>query len=144
MVLFNYSINQKGLVKVGDKIVGHLEENRFIKSVVGSKHQLRHPPAWAIDAEVFDHQIKPNATEIIIEDKESGVEYQASVEIFVKHCFRFNRGFGTQYALPIQLWHVEKNGHKQLMLWEDAENTPTISYGRSTRMQNKVGVISEQ
>ena len=52
---------RKAAIKVGDRVVGYLEGNgdkdKFTKSVVGSKHRLRCPPAWAIDAEVFDKEI---------------------------------------------------------------------------------------
>jgi hypothetical protein len=109
--------NQKKLIKVGDKVVGSLEGNRFTKHVKGSLHKLRRPPAWAIDAEVFDSVIKPNALDISVLDKEANIEYLVSVETFARHSFRFNRGFGEQYALPIQFWQTKDNGNRQLVLW---------------------------
>lgn len=117
MVHVYSSTKDKRPVKVGSKVVGCLEGSKFIKSVKGSRHKLRCPPAWAIDAEAFDSEIKPNATEIAVIDKETGLEYQCSVETFVRHSFRFNRGFADQYALPLHLWHIQGNGHKQLSLW---------------------------
>jgi hypothetical protein len=70
------------LVKVGNRVVGCIEGNKFTKSVIGSKHRLRRPPAWAIDAEAFDGEVKPNAAEIVVIDKESGLEYHCTVEAF--------------------------------------------------------------
>jgi hypothetical protein len=85
---------------------------------MGSRHKLRYPcPSWAIDAEVFDSVIKPNALEILVLDKEANIEYLASVETFIQHSFRFNRGFGEQYALALQFWQTKDNGNRQLSLW---------------------------
>ncbi|MHA2069188.1 MAG: hypothetical protein ACXABY_32920 [Candidatus Thorarchaeota archaeon] len=117
MVQFILPQTQKRLIKVGNKVVGSLEGNRFIKSVNGSKHKLRQPPAWAIDAEAFDSEVRLNATEIVVIDKETDTKYHASVEIFARHSFRLNRGFGDQYALPLQFWQTSVNGNRQLSLW---------------------------
>ena len=102
------------VLKVGDKVVGYLEANKFIKPVISSKHQLRQPPAWAIDAEAFDREVKPNASEIIVIDKETGIEYHASVETFDRLKGELNRGFGRQYYLTLEHWQVEDNGNRQL------------------------------
>jgi hypothetical protein len=105
------------LVKVGQKVVGCLQGNRFMKSVVGSKHRLRRPSAWAIDSNVFDEQIRPNATEIVIMDRETGKEYHCSVEVFDRLKGELDRGFGRQYFLTLGHWRTENNGHHQLSLW---------------------------
>jgi len=102
------------LVKVGDKIVGHLEGNRFIKTVIGSKHRLRRPPAWAIDAEAFDTEVKPNATEIVVLDRETDTEYHCTVETFDRLKGELDRGFGRQYFLTLNHWEVRGNGHREL------------------------------
>ena len=115
------STKEKRLVKVGNKIVGCLEDNRFVKSVVGSKHKLRCPPAWAIDAEAFDTEVKPNATEITVIDKETSREYRCSVKTFDRLKGELDRGFGRQYFLPINHWRITGNGHRQLSLWGDEQ-----------------------
>jgi hypothetical protein len=115
---------QKKLVYVDNKIVGSIENNRFIKEVRGSKHKLRRPQAWAIDAEAFDSEIKPNTTDIIIFDKETSTEYHCTTETFANHCFKFNRGYGNQYGLTLK--HFNKGNesnqsnesNKQLALFE--------------------------
>ena len=112
------STREKRLAKVGDKVVGCLEGNKFTKSVMGSKHKLRCPQAWAIDAEAFDSDIRPNATQIVVIDRETGLEYSCSVETFDRLKGELDRGFGRQYFLTLNHWHVEGNGHKQLSLWE--------------------------
>ena len=106
------------LVRLLDgKVIGWFEGDTFIKPVVGSKHKLRKPPSWAIQAEAFDEEVKPNARELVIIDRESGLRYRVSIETFARHSFRLNRGFGDQYALPIRFFQVEGNGHRQLTLW---------------------------
>ena len=117
----HYNTGQKRPVKVDGKVIGWLSGEVFYKSVIGSKHRLRKPPAWAIDAEAFDAEIRPSATEIVVIDKETGTEFHASVEIFGRHSFRFNRGFFDQYGLPLQYWRVKNNGDRQLSLFEGGD-----------------------
>lgn len=122
MVYRYFNTKAKRVVKAGDKIVGHLIGNRFIKSVIGSKHRLRFPSAWAIDAKVFDSEIRPNATEIIVIDKEAGLEYHCSVETFDQLKEELDRGFGKQYFLTLNHWVVRGTGNHQLKLWGGESN----------------------
>ena len=70
------------LVRLPDgTVVGRLEDGAFIKAVVGSRHMLRTPRAWAIDAELYD-EIRPSIDRIVIEDKETNSRYYATREIF--------------------------------------------------------------
>jgi len=105
-------------VKVHGKTIGCLGENTFVKRVRGSKHRLRCPPAWAIDAEAFDTQVKPNATEFVILDTESGLEYRCPVETFDRLKRVLSRGFGRQYYMVLSRWEIGGNAHRQLGLWE--------------------------
>ena len=116
MVHIHSSTKHKRLVKVGEKIIGHIDGNRFVKQVSGSRHMLRRPPAWAIDAEAYDSEIRPNATEIVVLDKETGLEYHCSVETFDRLKGGLDRGFGRQYMLTLNHWVVRVNGHRQLGL----------------------------
>jgi len=111
--------NGKRPIKVGNNVIGYLEDNRFIKTVSGSKHMLRTPKAWAIDAWAFDNEVKPNATAIAVVDKETDNEYHASVDTFDKLKGVLDRGFGRQYYLTLNNWNVKEgnNGHQQLSLW---------------------------
>lgn len=120
MVHLYSNTSGRKLIKVGNKVVGYLEGNHFIKWVMGSKHRLRCPPAWAIDADAFNTDIRPNATEIIVIDKEAGLKYRCPVETFDRLKGVLDRGFGRQYFLPISNWKVtEPNGPRQLSLWGD-------------------------
>ena len=104
-------------VKVGNKIIGYQEDNQFKKYVKGSKHQLRQPPAWAIDAHAFDTEIKPLSKIFTVKDTETGQEYYCSIETFDRLKGVIDRGFGRQYFLTLNHWKVNGNG-QQLSLWE--------------------------
>jgi hypothetical protein len=119
MLDVNCNRNKKP-TKVGGKVVGYLQDNRFMKSVIGSKHRVRSPSAWAIDSDVFDEQIKSNAAEIVITDRETGKTYRCSVGTFDRLKGELNRGFGRQYFLTLKHWQVNNNGHRQLSLWGES------------------------
>jgi len=118
--LHYHPVNTK--VRAHGKIIGYLQDHTFIKPVIGSKHMLRRPPAWAIDAEAFDEEIKPNITEFVVIDKGTGIEYHASVETFDRLKRELDRGFGRQYFLTLNHWQVRGNGHRQLSLWRENSN----------------------
>ena len=103
------------------QVIGWFDGDTFMKAVCGSKHRLRKPPAWAIDASVFDKEVRSRATQIIIWDKESDTKWKTSVETFDRHKGTLDRGFGRQYFLPLsrfQVVHPNGNGPKQLSMWE--------------------------
>ena len=98
------------------KVVGQLQGDVFIKPVVGSRHMLRTPRAWAMDAELYD-EIRPSIQRLVIQDKETGIEYYVSAEVFDRFRGVLDRGFGRQYFLPLPRWSVERPGDaKQLAL----------------------------
>jgi len=108
-------------VKAQGKIIGYLQDHTFIKRVQGSKHMLRRPPAWCISKDAFCERILPATQYIIIEDVESGLNYQISTETFAEHCFEIQRGnFEPQLALTVGHWIVKGNGHRQLNLFGQA------------------------
>jgi len=95
-------------VRVKSKTIGFIENGCFLKPVVGSKHQLREPPAWAIDADAFDEWVKPNAREIIVTDTEAKIRYKVLTETFDRLKQEMDRGFGRQYFLVLAHWTKEK------------------------------------
>jgi len=95
-------------VRAKNRTIGFIENGCFLKPVVGSKHQLREPPAWAIDAEAFEEWVKPNAREIIVTDTEAKLRYRVSVETFDQLKQEMDRGFGRQYFLTLNYWTREK------------------------------------
>ncbi|MBI4294636.1 MAG: hypothetical protein HY669_00525 [Chloroflexi bacterium] len=118
MATLNCSTKSRVLVRVGDRIIGWLEGDTFIKPVYGSKHQLRTPAAWAIDATAFDEVVKERARNILVWEKESGTRYRASVEHFDKHKGVLDRGHGVQYYLVLSRWQIEpsRDAPRQLAL----------------------------
>ena len=98
-------------VRVGNRVVGHIEDGVFHKKVKGSRHQLKVPPAWCISSEAFDEYILPDCSQIVIEDQESGMTYRVSTAAFQRHCFRIERGaFEPQLGLTMRHWSVERPG----------------------------------
>ncbi len=90
----------------GKKIMGTIVGDEFIKYVLGSKHQLRIPSAWAMDKWVFN-TIKYEGVRVVrIIDKESGKEYTAELKMFDRHGFKVDRGHGEQIALQLRWWVV--------------------------------------
>jgi hypothetical protein len=117
-MLTTHSITEeKRPILFDGKVIGTLENGRFIKHVVGSRHMLRKPPAWAIDATAFDDEILPYASEVVIVDRETGTTYRLATETFAQHKFKFNRGYGNQYACLLKHFEVEKDGVRQLSLF---------------------------
>ncbi len=86
------------------------------KVVRGSIHQLRRPPAWAVDAGILEQARQDGATQVEVLDVETRRIYRASIDTFDLHGFKFNRGFGEQWGLALHYWRVEAEGVKQLAL----------------------------
>ncbi len=89
-------------------IVGQVENRIFIKRVYGSKHMLRQPMAWSIDADIFDRVIVPNCYSIHIVDRETGTTYITDVKSFTKNKQTLDRGHGKQYFLELIHWQAQK------------------------------------
>lgn len=101
------------LLKLPDgKVAGRLEGDIFVKPVVGSRHMLRTPRAWAIDAELYE-QVRPSIDRIVIEDRETGTRYHATAQTFDKFRGVMDRGFGKQYYLTLNRWTTEHPGNVQ-------------------------------
>ena len=111
-------IKEKRVVKVGEKVIGSLQGNTFIKRVRGSKHQLKKPPAWCLSKEAFVQEILPNVSSIVVEDTENERHYECSTQTFETHSFEIQRGsYEPQLALTLNFWQVSNTGHDQLTLW---------------------------
>jgi len=119
----HYNRDDKRLVKLSDgRVVGWIEGETFIRPVVGSKHQLRQPPAWGLDIEILLDAEFQGANRVEIRDSESRRNYIATIGLIWKNGFVFNRGHNEQIGLPLRLWKVKCNGNgcRQLRLWEDS------------------------
>jgi len=89
------------------KVIGEIAGAAFVKHVRKSKHLLRQPPAWAVDALAYDHLIKGKVKEIRVVDDEEGHTYTAPAEVFEKYKRRFDRGFDPQYFLTLRFWSMD-------------------------------------
>ena len=98
------------------KVAGRVKNGVFVKPVQGSKHMLRMPRAWAVDAEAYE-SIRDDITLIVVQDQESGINYRATPETFDAFRGSLDRGFGRQYFLPLARWQVEKENERQLSLF---------------------------
>ena len=78
----------------------------WYKQVAASKHQLRQPPAWCVDCDDLDAAQAAGATLLLVEDVESGRQFLASLDVIKRHGFRFDRGCGSQLALPLKRWYT--------------------------------------
>lgn len=87
-------------------MAGRIEDKIFIKEVYGSKHMLRNPMAWSIDADIFDSVISPNCFLIHVIDRETQKRYKVSVDTFRQNKGILNRGYGKQYFLDMAFWRL--------------------------------------
>lgn len=91
-----------GHVQLGYKLQGGV----LSKTVRASVHQLRRPPAWAIQQEVWTvHMDEIQVVEIV--DEETGKVYRTSAENFGRNARLINRGYGYQFALPLPFWNTQ-------------------------------------
>jgi len=124
MSIGNYTPNGKGHpIKLdNERTIGEIDGDTFVKSVCESRHMLKCPRAWAIQAEPFDEQVKPFVKWLVIEGKETGKRWKTSIEYFDTYKKSMDRGFGLQYYLVLSRWQIVEpngNGSHQLGLWGD-------------------------
>lgn len=86
------------------KAVGRVYGDTFKKSIVGSKHLLKKPPAIAFDVSTLEQAIQAGASRVEVFDKENQAVYRTTIKNVKENGLKFNRGFGEQIALPIGKW----------------------------------------
>lgn len=77
------------------------------KTIVGSRHILRQPPAIAFDVAHIEAARLAGVQRIAVHDAESGATYRASFEDFCSKAIRLDRGAGPQLALPLRYWQAD-------------------------------------
>ncbi len=92
------------------KVVGRISGDTFHKVVRGSVHQLRRPPAWALDVQSLADAERLGARSVQITDAETGIVYTAPIALIRAKGFVFDRGHGRQIALPLAEWQVHRPG----------------------------------
>jgi hypothetical protein len=107
----------------GSKVIGRVKGDTFLKSIKGSKHMLRKPPAIAISIDALDQAQAAGAVRVKVTDQESGTTYTATIEHLREDGFEFDRGYGPQIGLVLDGWSRTLRGRQfteQLNLFEGA------------------------
>lgn len=94
----------------GGRIVATVTGDTLEKSIVGSKHILRRPPAIAFDVSVLNDARKLGAKNVIVLDRETGDVYRTEMDDIFFRGIKLNRGFGEQLALTLNQWKLSKAG----------------------------------
>ena len=97
---------KKPVYRSDGRVIGNLQGDTLVKRVIGSKHMLRTPKAWAVDVVAYEQAKRAGARYIEIRDRESGITYRVSLDGFLRFGIRLDRGYGAQIALPLEKWTV--------------------------------------
>lgn len=105
-----------------DKPIGYVRGGCFRKTIQGSKHLLRVPPAVAFDLSTLDDAERAGAKTVEVTDSESGHVYSAPLALLREKGFKVARGFGSQWALTLIHWAVNgQPSEAEQRAREDAE-----------------------
>jgi hypothetical protein len=93
------------------KFAYSIKDGYLFKKAKKSKHFLESPEAIAVDKDVFKKAVKmSHIIGVKVYEVEHGVTYIASLENFIINSILIDRGFGEQYALPLEYWEKEGKG----------------------------------
>lgn len=92
------------------KVVGSVVGDTFRKTVIGSQHFLRQPPAIASDVSALMQAERAGAAWVEVLDKETKTIYRATIELIRTNGLEIKRGYGKQLALPMAWWTKTING----------------------------------
>lgn len=84
-------------------------DGHLLKRVSTTRHMLRKPPAWAVDANHLEQLAAMNGRGVRLVD-ERGQVWEASLADFDRRGFDVNRGFGQQRGLLLRDWKVTPAG----------------------------------
>ena len=105
-------------IYVTGKLVGEVVSGEFRKTVRGSIHFLRKPPAIAFDEESIHQAAGAGARVIVVTDKDTCKVYRATMKDLKQYGVEFDRGYGQQIFLPFNRWNrPEENLHEQADLF---------------------------
>jgi hypothetical protein len=86
------------------QVVGRLSSDGWLEKTVRTDvHQLRRPPAWAIDVVILDRLNRLGARGVRLTD-ERGRDWWATLDQFKEKGVHLNRGHGDQVALGLRYW----------------------------------------
>lgn len=89
------------------RAVGRITGRTFAKTITGSKHLLRQPPAIAFDRSTLRDARAAGAVVVAVTDAETRRTYRATIDDIETHGFAVRRGYGDQVALPIERFEVD-------------------------------------
>lgn len=101
-------------ILLGDKYIGEIRDDVFVKRVQGSRHLLKRPKAIAIDKGIVE-RIRYEVNVIEVVDLESEVTYRTSMKQFLEKSIFIDRKYGEQLALPLQYWTKEMPGQTRML-----------------------------
>lgn len=107
------------------KAVGTVRGDTFYKSIQGSKHLLRQPPAIAFDVCSLEQAKAAGVIFVKVTDTETKTTYTAELSHILEHGTRFNRGWGEQIYLPLNGWI------KRTKVRRDLSDLPLFNQGKA-------------
>lgn len=103
--------NRKG------QVTGVIDGGRLLKSGIDpAKHQLRYPPAYAIDKEHLEKLTEQSGWGVELVTI-TGDVWSAPIGLFLLNGINLDRGEGKQVALPLQYW--TKQDGRQMSMFND-------------------------
>ena len=102
---------RKNEILVNGRHVGDVIGSCFQKSIEGSRHMLRKPPAIAYGVDALNDAERAGADCLEVKDRETGIVYSSTLDNFRQHCFEVNRGYEPQVAMRLENW--TKTGGKE-------------------------------
>jgi len=88
------------------RVIGHVRDGVFEKTLARSRHFLRRPPAIAFDRATLRDARQAGATRVRIMEREQGDVYEADLDEVERYGFPVQRGHGDQVALHLSRWTV--------------------------------------
>jgi hypothetical protein len=98
--------NQTIPIYIAQRVIGVVAGATFHKTISGSKHMLRRPPAIAFERCTLRDAAAAGATCAAILDRETGTTYAISFETIDRHSFPVLRGHGDQVAVTLEHWSM--------------------------------------
>jgi hypothetical protein len=91
-----------------------LEDGILKRKASARRHMLRYPPAWAFEENILREAERQGVTLVQVVDTDTGCTFTSSISRFWTHGVRIERGFGVQWALPLNQWFKQDPKQKTL------------------------------
>jgi hypothetical protein len=117
-------------IYLGNTVIGEVVEmpkgRLFRKTLHGSKHILKRPPAIAFDLDTLRQVELAGGTAIEVKDVETDIVYYATLTTVWTKGFALNRGFGDQQALLLSHWDKQAP-HRNADVQVHSKQLPLVS-----------------